>query len=323
MFHHSTSTMPHFPHQLLGLVSFPSFFFWERYLCSGEISKAVSLATSHQLERVCMGDAAAAAPVRDQISCSSKLSASKGGSRPWRVEGAYEYDDDDEVVLVSVDKEDPLGGPKGDREVKVPVEEGCLNFRGVRCPWASPPPDALAEELAAMSLRELKAFAVDAGLDPSGCIERADIEGLLRRARASGALASKDSAPAARPPAGPAAAVPAPQEAATVAVAAVPAPVADQPAPAAPPAPAAVAPSPPAEEAAAAAAAPTPPAEGQYSLEQLTDKRQWEKLDVTPTERETFLPDAVFVELFGMGKAEFAKLPKWKKDNAKKKHGLF
>jgi len=63
--------------------------------------------------------------------------------------------------------------------------------------------------------------------------------------------------------------------------------------------------------------------EGCYSLEQLTDKRVWEKLDLKPTERETYLPESVFAELFGVSKADFAKQPKWKKDNAKKKHGLF
>ena len=34
-------------------------------------------------------------------------------------------------------------------------------------------------------------------------------------------------------------------------------------------------------------------------------------------------PTKVFEELFGVPKADFAKMPKWKKDNAKKKHGLF
>eukprot|EP00435_Cladocopium_sp_Y103_P068022 s562_g30.t3 len=52
---------------------------------------------------------------------------------------------------------------------------------------------------------------------------------------------------------------------------------------------------------------------GCYSLEQLTDKRTWEKLDVVSTERETYLPDGVFQQLFGMPKADFAKLPKLEK----------
>merc|ERR1712003_550642 len=63
--------------------------------------------------------------------------------------------------------------------------------------------------------------------------------------------------------------------------------------------------------------------EARYTLEQLTDKRLWEKLDVVPTERETYLCDEEFEKVFGKSKADFAKLPKWKKDGEKKKHGLF
>eukprot|EP00438_Fugacium_kawagutii_P026195 Skav206690 [mRNA] locus=scaffold1764:102581:108228:+ [translate_table: standard] len=40
-----------------------------------------------------------------------------------------------------------------------------------------------------------------------------------------------------------------------------------------------------------------------FHASQLTDKRTWEKLDVVSTERETYLPDTVFQQLFGMPKA--------------------
>lgn len=60
-----------------------------------------------------------------------------------------------------------------------------------------------------------------------------------------------------------------------------------------------------------------------YTLEQLTDKRVVEKLDIKAVERETYLSDTEFGQLFGMSKTDFAKLPLWKRDGAKKKHGLF
>merc|ERR1712083_614186 len=52
---------------------------------------------------------------------------------------------------------------------------------------------------------------------------------------------------------------------------------------------------------------------GTYRLEQLKDPDQWRELGVPPTEREQYLEDSVFRELFGMSKQEFEKLPKWKK----------
>merc|ERR1712217_699405 len=70
-----------------------------------------------------------------------------------------------------------------------------------------------------------------------------------------------------------------------------------------------------AEEAEAAAAEEIP--EGCYSLVQLQDS--WRELGVPADSRETFLPDRIFKDLFGMNKDDFAKLPKWKKDGAKKK----
>merc|ERR1712083_296898 len=77
-----------------------------------------------------------------------------------------------------------------------------------------------------------------------------------------------------------------------------------------------------AEEAEAAAAEEIP--EGCYSLAQLQDAAVWrDQLGVTADQRETYLPDRIFKDLFGTTKEEFAKLPKWKKDGAKKKHKLF
>merc|ERR1712061_20139 len=62
---------------------------------------------------------------------------------------------------------------------------------------------------------------------------------------------------------------------------------------------------------------------GEDSLAQLTDAAVWRDLGIPATERETFLPESKFQELFGVSKADFAKLPKWKRDGQKKKHGLF
>jgi len=42
-----------------------------------------------------------------------------------------------------------------------------------------------------------------------------------------------------------------------------------------------------------------------------------------PANKPLYLPDAVFATLFKTTKAEFQKLPKWKADGEKKKHGLF
>eukprot|EP00929_Paragymnodinium_shiwhaense_P023449 TRINITY_DN14671_c0_g1_i1.p1 TRINITY_DN14671_c0_g1~~TRINITY_DN14671_c0_g1_i1.p1 ORF type:complete len:366 (+),score=98.20 TRINITY_DN14671_c0_g1_i1:68-1099(+) len=106
-------------------------------------------------------------------------------------------------------------------------------------------------------------------------------------------------------------------------------PPSSAPSPAASSPAAAASPSAASEEKVAAAAAKSEeeaaPSQGGnfYSLEQLTDKRQWEKLDIVSTERETYLADDVFKGLFGVDKEAFAKQPKWKKENQKKKHGLF
>ncbi|CAE8636499.1 unnamed protein product [Polarella glacialis] len=62
---------------------------------------------------------------------------------------------------------------------------------------------------------------------------------------------------------------------------------------------------------------------GEFSLEELQTAGLWKDKDVVATERERYLPDATFVSLFGVSKDEFAKMPKWKRDNKKKEHGLF
>lgn len=252
------------------------------------------------------------------LSCTSELSLSKGGSQAWIVEAVWEWCHEDDEVSVSVTKEALLGGPKCDRDITIPLEDGALSFKGALCTWSKPPRDPVAEELAAMSLKELKAAALAAGLDPSGCVEREDFLRLLERARASGTWPPPASAPPAA--SAPASAPPAP---ATPTLAAAQAPATKE-APAAPaPSPSPAPELPSATVSAAAETGASADAPGTYSLEQLADKRSWEKLDVKPGDREIYLPDNVFVELFGMPKADFAKLPKWKKDNAKKKHNLF
>ena len=49
----------------------------------------------------------------------------------------------------------------------------------------------------------------------------------------------------------------------------------------------------------------------------------WRALGVDADKREQFLSNAAFRDLFRMRKAAFAKLPKWKRDQAKKAHRLF
>jgi len=78
-----------------------------------------------------------------------------------------------------------------------------------------------------------------------------------------------------------------------------------------------------AEEASKAEAAAALAAHGAFTLEQLKDAGYWRPKGVSEKERETYLTDDNFQELFGMDKAAFAKQPQWKKDSAKKKYGLF
>mmetsp|Transcript_7036 Transcript_7036/g.8723 ORF Transcript_7036/g.8723 Transcript_7036/m.8723 type:complete len:164 (+) Transcript_7036:2-493(+) len=163
--------------------------------------------------------------------------------------------------------------------------------------------------MAALSLKELKAKALSFGLDPTGCIEREEFLELLRRSKAAGLLKE------ASPPTSQASPNPSPSNKVDQASAPTESPHASASARSV------------ASQGDALTEAPPEVSQeipaGCYSLEQLTDKRTWEKLDVVSTEREIYLPDGVFQQLFGMSKADFAKLPKWKKENAKKKHGLF
>eukprot|EP00931_Biecheleriopsis_adriatica_P064614 TRINITY_DN39368_c0_g1_i1.p1 TRINITY_DN39368_c0_g1~~TRINITY_DN39368_c0_g1_i1.p1 ORF type:complete len:307 (-),score=82.10 TRINITY_DN39368_c0_g1_i1:103-1023(-) len=266
---------------------------------------------------------------RCTIDCRSELSPSKGGTQAWHIEGSWEWVEDDAEVIVVVTKEDPSGGPRSDRDLTLDVSEdmSALTFKKACCAWTSPPPDAFLEALAALSLKELKAKAEASGLDPAGCIEREEFISLLQRAKVSGVLKEnvKDNGYSRQPDVPKVSTVAESSKEPEVPPAlATPAPAvsAASGAPAAPPAAAAAAtPAPATSEPVQAAT--TEDMAGCYTLEQLTDKRVWEKLDVVATERETYLPESVFSELFGMSKADFAKLPKWKKENAKKKHGLF
>jgi hypothetical protein len=67
--------------------------------------------------------------------------------------------------------------------------------------------------------------------------------------------------------------------------------------------------------------APTPGEE--LTVDQLKDEQVCKAKGVDPAMKETYLSDADFETLFKMPKTEFAALPKWKKETAKKKHGLF
>jgi len=65
------------------------------------------------------------------------------------------------------------------------------------------------------------------------------------------------------------------------------------------------------------------PAGEALTLDQLKDEQVCKAKGVDPAVKETYLSDADFQELFKMPKAEFAALPKWRQETAKKKHGLF
>eukprot|EP00933_Yihiella_yeosuensis_P010097 TRINITY_DN11635_c0_g1_i1.p1 TRINITY_DN11635_c0_g1~~TRINITY_DN11635_c0_g1_i1.p1 ORF type:complete len:561 (-),score=166.50 TRINITY_DN11635_c0_g1_i1:143-1744(-) len=108
--------------------------------------------------------------------------------------------------------------------------------------------------------------------------------------------------------------------------ASVPAPAPSAPAPVPAPTPAVAPASASAAPAAAAPAAPAPAAASPgvfYSLAELQDSSFWKEKGIPAQERETFLDDATFSSLFGCSKDDFAKLPKWKREQRKKPHGLF
>jgi hypothetical protein len=65
-------------------------------------------------------------------------------------------------------------------------------------------------------------------------------------------------------------------------------------------------------------------------VEQVQDEIDIEKLKfmkgsdgIDPTVKEQYLSDEQFQTAFGMGKDEFRKMPLWKRQNQKKKAGLF
>lgn len=59
------------------------------------------------------------------------------------------------------------------------------------------------------------------------------------------------------------------------------------------------------------------------TLSDLINPEIWRARGVNPTEREQHLCDAEFIEVFGVQRLEFYKLPKWKRDAEKRKRGLF
>lgn len=63
-----------------------------------------------------------------------------------------------------------------------------------------------------------------------------------------------------------------------------------------------------------------PPKPGSFSLEQLKGALP---SGVDPTQKEEYLDDATFKSVFNMERAAFRAQPKWKRDEAKKKQGLF
>jgi hypothetical protein len=62
---------------------------------------------------------------------------------------------------------------------------------------------------------------------------------------------------------------------------------------------------------------------GFYSLAQLQDGNIWKAAGLDANTREMYLSDETFNTVFGMSKSEFEGQPKWKRDAAKKKQGLF
>lgn len=60
-----------------------------------------------------------------------------------------------------------------------------------------------------------------------------------------------------------------------------------------------------------------------FTLSELVNPEIWRARGVNPTEREQHLCDAEFIEVFGVQRFEFYRLPKWKRDAEKRKRGLF
>jgi hypothetical protein len=66
-----------------------------------------------------------------------------------------------------------------------------------------------------------------------------------------------------------------------------------------------------------------PPGSITLTMEVLTAADVASRHNVVVTEKESYLSDAEFAGAFGMGKAEFAAMPLWRRQAAKKKVGLF
>lgn len=285
-------------------------------MASGEIRPGVYMGKASDV--TCPGDhinyeVTLYADGRGILDLIPEMSYFKGGSPPWHAEGKYkkegEDDEDGPGVRVTVTKPDVIGPQKGDERFIPLSSAGALMFENCPCVWKSDPPvdeAALAAEAKARE-EELKKKA-----DQEISAKDNEIEELRRQlAAAKAASAAPAPAPA-----------PAPAKA-SGGYGGAAAPAAPAPAPAAAPAPTPAAPEKPAPAADTAPAPAEESGEGFYSLETLQDKKECEKLGIKMQERETYLADSKFQELFGMSKADFAKLAKWKKDQQKKKHELF
>jgi len=60
-----------------------------------------------------------------------------------------------------------------------------------------------------------------------------------------------------------------------------------------------------------------------YSYKQLSDKNIWVKLNINATQREQYLSDKEFTELFKMNKNKFSLLPLWRQTKLKQELKLF
>lgn len=68
---------------------------------------------------------------------------------------------------------------------------------------------------------------------------------------------------------------------------------------------------------------PTDVPEGCYSLDDLQNPDVWKKAGLDAGTREMYLSDEAFIAVFGLTKDNFKSMPKWKRDQQKKEHGLF
>lgn len=67
----------------------------------------------------------------------------------------------------------------------------------------------------------------------------------------------------------------------------------------------------------------SPAVDGCLTLEELKNADVWKARGVDAAKREEYLSDSDFMATFGMNKADFAKMPKWKRDGRKRENGLF